>query len=135
MTSSGSSKLWGGRFSGEMSEIVERFNASIDFDKRLYREDIAGSIAHAHMLAAQGIIPAEDAEAIERALRIAERLRLAFSEMSFQSEVQTFSATLSVGLAEYISGESAENLKMRADKALYAAKASGRNCAVLGKGD
>jgi len=64
----GSSKLWGGRFSGEMSEIVERFNASIDFDRRLYREDIAGSIAHAHMLATQGIIPREDAEAIERGL-------------------------------------------------------------------
>ena len=64
----GSSKLWGGRFSGEMSEIVERFNASIDFDRRLYREDIAGSIAHAHMLAAQGIIPAEDSVAIERGL-------------------------------------------------------------------
>ena len=52
-----------GRFSGEMSEIVERFNASIDFDRRLYREDIAGSIAHARMLARRGIIPAEDAEA------------------------------------------------------------------------
>ena len=64
----GSSKLWGGRFSGEMSEIVERFNASIDFDKRLYREDIAGSIAHAHMLAAQGIISAEDGASIERGL-------------------------------------------------------------------
>ncbi|MDA0301442.1 MAG: argininosuccinate lyase, partial [Chloroflexi bacterium] len=64
----GSSKLWGGRFSGEMSEIVERFNASIDFDRRLYREDIAGSIAHAHMLAAQGIIATEDSEAIERGL-------------------------------------------------------------------
>ena len=64
----GSSKLWGGRFSGKMSEIVERFNASIDFDRRLYREDIAGSIAHAHMLAAQGIIPAEDSVAIERGL-------------------------------------------------------------------
>jgi argininosuccinate lyase len=66
--SGGSSKLWGGRFSGEMSEIVERFNASIDIDRRLYREDIAGSIAHAHMLAAQGIIPAADAKAIERGL-------------------------------------------------------------------
>ena len=64
----GSSKLWGGRFSGETNEFVERFNASIDFDRRLYREDIAGSIAHAHMLAAQGIIPAEDSEAIERGL-------------------------------------------------------------------
>ncbi len=66
--SGGSSKLWGGRFSGETNELVERFNASIDFDRRLYREDIAGSIAHAHMLAAQGIISAEDSAAIERGL-------------------------------------------------------------------
>ena len=65
---SGSSKLWGGRFSGETNDLVERFNASIDFDRRLYREDIAGSIAHAHMLAAQGIISAEDGAAIERGL-------------------------------------------------------------------
>ena len=65
---SGSSKLWGGRFSGETNGLVERFNASIDFDRRLYREDIAGSIAHAHMLAAQGIISAEDGAAIERGL-------------------------------------------------------------------
>jgi len=64
----GSSKLWGGRFSGELNELVERFNASIDFDRRLYREDIAGSIAHAHMLAAQGIVSAEDGAAIERGL-------------------------------------------------------------------
>jgi diguanylate cyclase (GGDEF)-like protein len=68
----------------------------------------------------------ENTEA-KRALRIAERLRLAFSEMSFESEIQTFHATLSVGLAEYISGESAENLKSRADKALYTAKENGRN--------
>ncbi|RLT38619.1 MAG: argininosuccinate lyase, partial [Chloroflexi bacterium] len=52
--SEGSSKLWGGRFSGETDALVEAFNASIDFDRRLYAEDIEGSIAHAGMLAAQG---------------------------------------------------------------------------------
>ncbi len=59
-----SSKLWGGRFAGETNELVDRFNASIDFDRRLYREDIAGSIAHARMLAAQGIISPDDRDAI-----------------------------------------------------------------------
>ena len=58
------SKLWGGRFSGDTNELVDAFNASIDFDRRLYREDIAGSIAHARMLAQQGIISESDRDAI-----------------------------------------------------------------------
>ena len=62
--SEGSSKLWGGRFSGETDALVEAFNASIDFDRRLYREDIEGSIAHASMLAAQSIISIADRDAV-----------------------------------------------------------------------
>ena len=57
-------KLWGGRFSGDTNELVDAFNASIDFDRRLYREDIAGSIAHARMLASREIINTEDRDAI-----------------------------------------------------------------------
>ncbi len=57
-------KLWGGRFSGDTNALVDAFNASIDFDRRLYREDIAGSIAHARMLASREIISIEDRDAI-----------------------------------------------------------------------
>ena len=57
-------KLWGGRFSKNTNELVDAFNASIEFDKRLYHEDIRGSIAHAQMLGKCGIIPAEDVEKI-----------------------------------------------------------------------
>lgn len=57
-------KLWGGRFSKNTNELVDAFNASIEFDKRLYHEDIRGSIAHATMLARAGIIPQADAEEI-----------------------------------------------------------------------
>ena len=57
-------KLWGGRFSKNTNELVDAFNASIDFDKRLYHEDIRGSIAHAKMLAKCGIISQEDAAQI-----------------------------------------------------------------------
>ena len=64
-----SSKLWGGRFSGETDALVDQFNASIDFDKRLYREDIAGSIAHATMLARQGVISEADRDAIVTGLK------------------------------------------------------------------
>lgn len=62
-------KLWGGRFSKNTNELVDAFNASIDFDKRLYHEDIRGSIAHAGMLAKCGIIPAEDGEKIIAGLK------------------------------------------------------------------
>ncbi|MBF0480895.1 MAG: argininosuccinate lyase [Desulfovibrionaceae bacterium] len=57
-------KMWGGRFAGVTSGIVERYTASVDFDWRLYAEDIRGSIAHARMLARQGVISAEEASAI-----------------------------------------------------------------------
>ncbi|WP_279482094.1 argininosuccinate lyase [Aureimonas sp. SK2] len=60
--------MWGGRFASGPSAIMEAINASIDFDKRLYREDIAGSIAHAEMLGSQGIISPADAAEIRRGL-------------------------------------------------------------------
>ncbi|MBE6964246.1 MAG: argininosuccinate lyase [Ruminococcaceae bacterium] len=57
-------KLWGGRFQKETDDLVNDFNASIQFDQRLYKEDITGSMAHAKMLGAQGIISMEDVGAI-----------------------------------------------------------------------
>lgn len=57
-------KLWGGRFQKSTDKKVDDFNSSIRFDKRMYRQDIRGSIAHATMLGKQGIIPQEDADAI-----------------------------------------------------------------------
>src|SRR5256885_1921607 len=57
-------KVWGGRFAGQASELMVRINASIGFAKRLWREAIAPSKAHAAMLRDQGIIPAADAQAI-----------------------------------------------------------------------
>ncbi len=62
-------KLWGGRFETEPVEIMEEFNASLSFDRRLYREDIAVSRAHAMMLGKTGIISAEDAKAITKGLK------------------------------------------------------------------
>ena len=62
-------KLWGGRFQKSTDKAVDDFNSSIRFDKRMYREDIEGSIAHAKMLGKQGIILAEDSELIVKTLR------------------------------------------------------------------
>ena len=57
-------QMWGGRFGGKPAELMRQFNASIGFDKRLWREDIAASKAHAAMLRDQAIIAQEDADAI-----------------------------------------------------------------------
>ncbi|MEO5696857.1 MAG: argininosuccinate lyase, partial [Burkholderiaceae bacterium] len=62
------SQAWSALFSEPMSELVQRYTGSVDFDQRLWRADIAGSLAHAEMLAAQGIVSTEDHQAIQRGL-------------------------------------------------------------------
>ncbi len=68
MTDKSSNAMWGGRFAAGPDAIMEAINASIGFDKRMYAQDIAGSRAHAAMLAATGIITDKDAEAIGEGL-------------------------------------------------------------------
>jgi argininosuccinate lyase len=63
-----SNKMWGGRFGASPDAVMEEINASIDFDRHLFRQDIAASKAHAAMLAKQGIIPADDARKIAHGL-------------------------------------------------------------------
>ncbi len=62
-------RLWGGRFRGELDPQIAAFTTSLPVDRRLYRADILGSIAHATMLGRRGIIPAPDAERIVQGLR------------------------------------------------------------------
>ncbi|MDP2871745.1 MAG: argininosuccinate lyase [Bacillota bacterium] len=64
----GSAKPWGGRYTAETAPEVESFTASLPFDRRLWRQDIAGSTAHARMLARQGIISAAECDAITAGL-------------------------------------------------------------------
>ena len=64
-----SKAMWGGRFSKSTDEMINEFQASINFDKRMYHEDIAGSIAHATMLAKCGIITEEDRDKIVAGLK------------------------------------------------------------------
>lgn len=61
-------KVWGGRFKENINEIVDAFNSSLDFDKRLFSQDITGSMAHCRMLAKQNIISEDDASSIIGAL-------------------------------------------------------------------
>jgi argininosuccinate lyase len=64
-----SNAMWGGRFASGPAAIMEAINASIGFDRKLYRQDIAGSLAHSEMLAAKGIISAEDQKKIAEGLK------------------------------------------------------------------
>src|SRR5258708_38847907 len=63
-----SNKMWGGRFGDSPDAIMGEINASIDFDRHLYRQDITASKAHAAMLAKQGIISSHDAASIAQGL-------------------------------------------------------------------
>lgn len=62
-------QLWGGRFTKETDQLVYNFNASLSFDQKLYKQDITGSMAHAAMLAKQGILTEEEKEAITEGLQ------------------------------------------------------------------
>lgn len=68
----GMRKLWEGRIEGERDSAIERFNASIDFDKRLYKEDIEGSVAHAKMLQRIGLFTEDECERVVKGLRAVE---------------------------------------------------------------
>ena len=61
-------EAWSARFNEPVSDLVKRYTASVFFDKRLAKADIQGSLAHAEMLAAQGIISAQDRADIERGM-------------------------------------------------------------------
>ncbi len=93
--------LWGGRFAGGPAEIMRRINASIDFDKRLYAEDIAGSKAHCAMLVAQNILAPEDGAAIIKGL---EQIRSEIESGSFvfSAELEDVHMNIEARLAELI---------------------------------
>lgn len=77
-------KLWGGRFTKEINQLVHNFNESLSFDQKFYRQDIEGSIAHVTMLARQGIVSEEDRdkiiEGLKGILRDLDEGNLSFSE-------------------------------------------------------
>src|SRR5918911_218696 len=78
---------WSGRFRAPVAERVKRFTASVDFDRRLAKQDIAGSLAHARMLAGAGIISKADLRAIERGLaRIGREIRRGQFAWSLEAE-------------------------------------------------
>ncbi|WP_420724757.1 argininosuccinate lyase [Hwanghaeella sp. LZ110] len=93
--------MWGGRFSGGPAEIMEKINASIGFDKNLYKQDIQGSLAHSDMLAAQGIITNEDRDAIHQGLAEIQQ-EIEAGTFDFKTELEDIHMNVEARLREKI---------------------------------
>nr|WP_321511841.1 argininosuccinate lyase [uncultured Celeribacter sp.] len=108
MTEKKSNAMWGGRFAAGPDAIMEAINASIDFDKRLASQDIAGSRAHAAMLAKQGILTDSDAEAIREGL-LTVLSEIETGEFAFSTALEDIHMNVESRLKEII-GEAAGRL-------------------------
>ena len=93
--------MWGGRFEAAAADILQAINASIDVDKRLYDEDIAGSKAHAEMLVATGIIAAGDGAAIQAGLETV-RQEIASGRFAFDVGLEDIHMNVEARLGELI---------------------------------
>ncbi|MBQ8755047.1 MAG: argininosuccinate lyase [Lentisphaeria bacterium] len=98
--------LWGGRFSSATSDDVTKYSESISFDKRLYKHDIMGSKAHVKMLAAQGIIPAETADAIRAELDKIQK-RIETGDFSYDITMEDIHMHIESALIEVLGAEGA----------------------------
>ncbi|MAH84790.1 MAG: argininosuccinate lyase [Rhodospirillaceae bacterium TMED8] len=102
------SLMWGGRFSRGQNSVMEAINASVDFDKRMYAQDIRASQVHARMLGAQGIIKSEDANAIVDGLNLVKK-EIEKGDFSLSSALEDIHMNVEARLAELI-GEPAGRL-------------------------
>ncbi|GJM16507.1 MAG: argininosuccinate lyase [Thermodesulfobacteriota bacterium] len=94
-------KLWAGRFKKGTHKVAEKFSASIDFDQRLYKEDIEGSIAHATMLANEGIILKKEADKIVKGLKQIEK-EISAGKFPFREEFEDIHLNIEKRLIEKI---------------------------------
>lgn len=96
-----SNQMWGGRFASGPAAIMEAINASIDFDRKLYAQDIRGSLAHSEMLAATGIISAEDQQKIAHGLNTILR-EIEDGAFTFSTRLEDIHMNVEARLAELI---------------------------------
>jgi argininosuccinate lyase len=130
-------KMWGGRFDGGPARIMEEINVSVDFDKRLADHDIAGSKAHARMLAANGIISKADGQAILAGLD-AIAAEIAAGQFTFKRELEDIHFNIESRLTE-IAGPAGARLhtarsrndQVATDFRLWVREACGRASAGL----
>ncbi|NDV88737.1 argininosuccinate lyase [Aurantimonas aggregata] len=132
-----SNEMWGGRFASGPAAIMEEINASIDFDKRLYGEDIDGSKAHAMMLGVQGIIPADDAARICEGLETI-RAEIASGNFTFSRQREDIHMNVEARLAELIGPAAgrlhtarSRNDQVAVDFRLHVKSALGQTAAAL----
>ncbi len=107
--SPGSPSIWGGRFAGSPAELVQRYTASIATDLMLFRHDLAGSRAHARMLAAQGIIAGADADAIIEGLEQIE-VEIDDGALPIREELEDIHMHVEARLAEIVGADVAGRL-------------------------
>lgn len=131
MTSDGPKGARGRRFEGALDPVAARINASVAFDRRLLPHDVAGSIAHAEMLAAQGIITAVDAEAITLGLRRVED-QFASGELAWQDELEDVHMNVEAKLIDDIgaAGRRLHSGRSRNDQVATDLRLYARNAAV-----
>jgi len=96
-----SNQMWGGRFASGPAAVMEAINASISFDRKLYAQDIAGSLAHAQMLAKQGIISADDHARITEGLA-AIKAEIEEGRFAFSTRLEDIHMNVEARLAELI---------------------------------
>ncbi|MFO1151551.1 MAG: argininosuccinate lyase [Alsobacter sp.] len=96
-----SNRMWGGRYESGPDAIMEEINASIDFDKTLWRQDIAGSRAHVAMLGRQGIVDAADVAAIEKGLAAVEA-EIEAGSFTFSRSLEDIHMNVESRLAELV---------------------------------
>ncbi len=104
----GTNSIWGGRFDKGPSSLMEAINASIDFDKRLYKQDIVGSKAHAEMLVAQNILSESDGKKIQAGLNTIEK-EIAGGNFEFNPALEDIHMNIESRLYQLI-GEAAGRL-------------------------
>ncbi len=102
------SPIWGGRFSNRTDTVLENINSSIDFDKRLYAQDIEASKAHARMLAKQNIISSDDEDSIIEGLNLI-KVEIETGKFRFSRQLEDIHMNIEARLKELI-GESAGRL-------------------------
>ncbi len=123
-----SNKMWGGRFESAPAAIMEEINASIDFDKRLWRQDIRGSKAHAAMLGATGILTQDDVAAITRGLdQVAGEIES--GTFTFSRALEDIHMNIESRLKEIV-GEPADGFTPRARAMTRWPSTSGYGCAT-----
>ncbi|OKY76993.1 MAG: argininosuccinate lyase [Desulfobulbaceae bacterium DB1] len=135
---SNETKLWGGRFAEKTAASVEAFTASIHYDCRLYKQDIAGSLAHAKMLVRQGLISAEEGERIRVGLLEIER-EIEQGVFAFKPELEDIHMNIEKVLVDKVGPAGAKlhtarsrNDQINLDLRLYLREETDRLVALLG---